>query len=94
MIDELLSKVSIGPPATEVVAVHVEKHEHVLSSMFRAEATCCGEESMHRVAQEAESGTSIFVVVAGVDPEHVVSAVNARTGKRCRDFKLFTSCSF
>ena len=91
MIDELPSKVSIGPPATEVVELHVEKHEHVLSSTFRAEATCWAEDSMHWVAHDAESGTSIFVVVAGVDPEHVVSADNARTGKRCRDFKLFTS---
>ena len=45
--------------------------------MFSAEATCRGEELMHRLAHSAVSGMSMDIVVATVEPEHVV----VRSGK-------------
>ena len=45
--------------------------------MFSAEATCWGEELMHRLAHSAVSGMSMDIVVATVEPEHVV----VRSGK-------------
>ena len=76
---EPLSKVIVGPPATEVVALQVKKHEHILSSMLNSEATCWALDSVHSVAQTDKSATSNSEVSAGVDPRQVVSAIGVRT---------------
>ena len=77
IVDPLRS-VRVGPSVTDVVELQVKKQEHILLSKSIAEATCWSEDSVHWVAQAAESATSNSEVSAA-DPTQVVSAMGERT---------------